>query len=65
MANPSPDRSQEEVNEIMAGMENVWAEYAAHLDKIAPRCHFTPMRLDGEGSEEWWECEHCGHTKEA
>lgn len=65
MANPSHDRSQDEVNEIMAGMERATAEYMQWLDEIAPRCHFTPMQLDGEGGEEWWECAHCGHTKEA
>jgi len=34
-----------------------------------PKCHFTEMFLDhaddGCESVAYWECEHCGHTKEA
>lgn len=34
-----------------------------------PKCHFTPMSLewadDGCQQVEYWECKHCGHTKEA
>ncbi|XYJ11783.1 hypothetical protein ACSUZJ_07280 [Telluria sp. B2] len=65
MAAPkAKEYSQDEVNEIMAGMESVWVEYDRYLDSIAPRCHFTKMSLEyGEGDEAWWECHHCGHTK--
>lgn len=35
-----------------------------------PECHFTPMEYAWaddwpNGSVEFWECKHCGHTKEA
>lgn len=35
-----------------------------------PTCHFTPMKLAWaddwpNGQVEYWECHHCGHTKEA
>lgn len=33
-----------------------------------PTCHFTPMIYqwadDGCEQVEYWECQHCGHTKE-
>lgn len=32
--------------------------------KQAPRCHFTPMHYQEADYEAWWECPHCGHTKE-
>ncbi|WP_314439467.1 hypothetical protein [Massilia timonae] len=65
MANPSPDRSQEEVNEIMAGMETVYAGWVNNIEDGAPTCHFAKMQFHmGEG-ESWYECRYCGHTKEA
>lgn len=35
-----------------------------------PLCHFTPMQYASaddwpNGQVEFWECQHCGHTKEA
>lgn len=33
-----------------------------------PKCHMTPMEFafadDGAETVEFWECKHCGHTKE-
>lgn len=59
---------QEEVNEIMAGMEQVYRNEEERLKALAPRCHFKPMFLDSADSsdyhtEYWWECSVCGHTK--
>ena len=54
---------QAEFNEIMTGMEKVYADEERRLNDIAPRCHFRPMFLDGDDYEEWWECSFCGHTK--
>lgn len=35
---------------------------------IPPKCHLTPMFLDSGDDDyvpvTWWECKHCGHTKE-
>ena len=59
------ERTQDEVNEILAGMDAAMTEYTKQLEAKAPRCHFTPMDLDGWSDEAWWECRHCGHTKEA
>ena len=28
-----------------------------------PMCHMKPMMLDASDDEQWWQCEHCGHTK--
>jgi len=28
-----------------------------------PTCHFMIMFYDCSDYEEWWECQHCGHTK--
>lgn len=55
----------EETNAIFAGMDEAMIEHIAYLEKIAPRCHMTPMQLDGCSDEQWWECRHCGHTKSA
>ena len=55
--------SQNQVNEIMAGMERVYAEEARRAPP-APRCHMTPMTVHMGEEESWWECRHCGHTKE-
>jgi ribosomal protein L37AE/L43A len=56
--------TQDEVNEIMAGMDRAMNEWVQHIEKIAPRCHFTPMQLETLDDESWWECRHCGHTKD-
>jgi hypothetical protein len=45
---------------------------SAHVDAVVsqrpPVCHMKPMKLDwaddGCQQVEYWECEHCGHTKE-
>jgi len=64
MAAPNAKNHADEV-EIIASMESVWAEWARHIDEIAPLCHFTKMSLEyGDGDETWWECHHCGHTKD-
>lgn len=57
--------TQGEVNAIMAGMDQAMDEWVRHIEATAPRCHFTPMQLDGWSDESWWECRHCGHTKGA
>lgn len=61
-----PDhQTQDQVNEIMAGMESVWREETRRFEATAPKCHFARMSLEsGDGDEAWWECRHCGHTKE-
>lgn len=58
-------KPQDEVNEIMAGMDRATDEWLKHIAAIAPRCHFRPMMLEGWGDESWWECSVCGHTKDA
>lgn len=65
MANPSPDRSQEEVNEIMAVMEIAYAGWAKNIEDSAPTCHFTKMQFHMGEDESWYECRHCGHAKES
>lgn len=29
-----------------------------------PKCHGSNMFTDETDDEKWWECKHCGHTKE-
>lgn len=56
---------QEEVNEIIAGMEAVWAKEARELDARTPVCHFSKMQFHmAEEGQSWWECRHCSHSKE-
>lgn len=42
-------------------------EMYARAARGAPRCHMKPMAVEtGDieyGSETWWECTVCGHTK--
>jgi hypothetical protein len=42
-------------------------EMYARAAKGAPRCHMKPMQVESGdieyGSETWWECTVCGHTK--
>lgn len=57
------DRSQDDINEIMAGMDAVYAEESRRAPP-APRCHLTPMQFHMGEDECWWECSHCGHTKD-
>jgi hypothetical protein len=55
---------QEQANEIMAGMEQVYRNEEERLKAMAPRCHFRPMFLDSDYyTEYWWKCSVCGHTK--
>ena len=41
---------------------------AKEIERETPKCHFTEMSYefadDGAQQVEFWECEHCGHTKE-
>jgi hypothetical protein len=48
---------------IMDDMNDVNIEMAKRIDESAPRCHMTPMDMDDNELETWWECQHCGHTK--
>ena len=65
MAGPQAGPSQDEVSEIMAGMETVYAGWAKHIEDSAPTCHFTKMQWHMGEDESWYECRHCGHTKGA
>jgi len=42
--------------------------YDSTLDEEPPKCHFTEMSLeyadDINQGVTFWECKHCGHTKE-
>lgn len=58
--------TEKEIDDIMDGYEESWDKYVKDLRDSAPKCHFTPMDfVEGENYEAWWECYHCGHTKEA
>lgn len=43
-------------------------EFIEEKNEVRPVCHFTPMEYvsadDGCQTVEFWECKHCGHTKE-
>ncbi len=55
--------TQEKFNEVMFKYEQSMTDYYSKLK--APKCHFKPMQyVAGEYGECWWECSHCGHTKE-
>jgi hypothetical protein len=58
-----------EFNYQLRAFDGLEKSYRNMYDKIIPpRCHLTPMEMesgdDGDRSVEWWECKHCGHTKE-
>ena len=53
-----------EINEIFAGMEEVYKKEEARIAKVAPSCHFMPMNYETSDDEAWWECSYCGHTKD-
>lgn len=59
--------SQEELNAFI-GLNDSYIEMDRKNAERAPKCHFTPMSLhqgDGENyANQWWECHHCGHTKD-
>lgn len=57
-------KSHGEINDIMAGMDRAMDEWVRSVERKAPRCHFRPMMLEGWSDEQWWECSHCGHTKD-
>jgi len=44
------------------GFDEAMAEIENNIK--APVCHFTPMSYESSDYEEWFECGHCGHTKE-
>lgn len=58
--------SQAEI-EAFNGLNQSYIDMEEEQNKIAPRCHFRPMRIesgDGEYSvDSWWACAVCGHTK--
>ena len=55
--------------EAFEGMEYSYELMMKEIDAITPTCHFTKMIYESGESEygytdSWWECAHCGHTKE-
>jgi len=61
-------KTQDQINEIMAGMDKVNLEMARTIEADAPICHFRKMEFTQSDSvdgyyAEWWECSVCGHTK--
>jgi hypothetical protein len=62
------DMTEKEFFKIMDGMEDVYREMTAEIERKAPYCHFRKMSLEQSDSidgyyTEWWECSVCGHTK--
>ena len=58
----------EEEIKIFDGMNEVNIEMDKKIEQSAPRCHMKPMMFEGgdfwEGTDAYWECETCGHTKD-
>jgi hypothetical protein len=54
---------QEQINKIMAGMDDVYLKETKLLESRSPKCHFKPMQFEMGEEESWWECAYCGHTK--
>lgn len=52
----------EDERKAFAGFDEMMAEDEKRW--TPPRCHMTLMFLDASDHEQWWECKHCGHTKE-
>jgi len=52
--------------EAFEGLEESYEYFDKKLQELAPTCHFTKMNYEqgDEYGEQWWECLHCGHTKE-
>lgn len=53
----------------MQKQENQPAARVSASTGAAPVCHFAPMKYEAADNgnacvEHWWECAHCGHTKE-
>ena len=52
--------------EAFEGLDQLYRDMEDSM--TPPMCHFTFMEMeygdDGDRSVEWWECKHCGHTKE-
>ena len=58
--------TKKEIDDFI-GMNEINSQMADMQEQGAPICHMKPMRLDGAEdpwSGAWWECEHCGHTKD-
>ena len=58
----------QDVIDTFQGMEEVYAKECERLDAMAPVCHFRKMTYEtadngNGGTESWWECSVCGHTK--
>lgn len=51
--------------EAFEGLDYSYEKMQEEIEKTAPKCHFTIMNLEVGEDESWWECEHCGHTREA
>ena len=63
------EMTQEQINEIMDGMEEVNRIMAEEIEASAPVCHFRKMYLEQSDTidgyyTQWWECSVCGHTKD-
>jgi len=52
--------------EAFKGLDMSYEIMDKQIKKIAPSCHFTKMdyQYGWEGVEDYWECSHCGHTRE-
>lgn len=56
--------------EAFEGLEQSYIEMEKEFYKAAPICHFTKMSYEytedyfGDDLIYWWECKHCGHTKD-
>lgn len=50
--------------EAFDGLNQSYMDMEDRINKTAPRCHFRPMAFEQEGYEAWWECSHCGHTRQ-
>ena len=53
--------SREKINKIFSHFDKLIAEEEQKFQP--PKCHFTFMSHEASDYEEWWECRHCGHTK--
>jgi len=67
--------TEREKEEMTKEAFQAWSDYNTRADNNMtavvepPQCHFTGMNLedadDGSRSVQFWECRHCGHTKDA
>lgn len=61
------DQEVEHGMNVIAAYSEAMAEHYSRLP--VPLCHFVPMDLEFDDSESgggdcWFECRHCGHTKD-